>query len=186
MTGETLDTSSAAVQGRMGPRRSTPGWESQLLAELTSRPGTLAPCSGRRCRPAGPAATSMAARAHPREIPSATAGKGTRAGAAARTRRSAPTTCGIGRLVDRAGLLVVRGRSQSPHRPGAVFVVPRSMPTTIAGHAGLSLELGAVVNQWKRRIGGVKRISTSAGERTEESSRAAGRTGRWTDRTRQP
>src|SRR5271157_1889023 len=29
-------------------------------------------------------------------------------------------------------------------------------------------------------------ISTSAGERTEESSRVAGRTGRWTDRTRQP
>ena len=37
-------TSAGAPHGRMGAERSTPAWQSQLLADATSRPGTRAPC----------------------------------------------------------------------------------------------------------------------------------------------
>ncbi len=40
-TGETRATSGPLPQGRMGAWRSTPVWISQLLADVTTRPGTL-------------------------------------------------------------------------------------------------------------------------------------------------
>src|SRR5207237_7572791 len=92
----TLATSAAAVQGKIGLRRSTPECESQLLAELTSLPGTFAPCSRAKIptnRPAGdfhggsipPEGNSLAAVRYRND---------------GRTDSSAtsltPTTCGIG------------------------------------------------------------------------------------------
>ena len=44
-TGEIRGTSGAAPGGKSCPRRSTPGWDSQLYAEETRRPGTTAPRS---------------------------------------------------------------------------------------------------------------------------------------------
>ena len=57
--GEMRATSSGAPQGRMGALRSTPGWESQLLALATRRAGTLAP-SSRAQRPVMAGASSLA------------------------------------------------------------------------------------------------------------------------------
>ena len=42
-TGDTLGTSLSDPHGKMRARRSTLAWQSQLLAEETSRPGILAP-----------------------------------------------------------------------------------------------------------------------------------------------
>ena len=60
-TGETRATSCGAPQGRMGAVRSTPGWDNQLLALSTSRPGTAAPRS-RAQRPRVAGVSSVASR----------------------------------------------------------------------------------------------------------------------------
>ena len=44
-TGESRGTSGVAPHGKMAAVRSTEGWQSQLFAEATCRPGTCAPRS---------------------------------------------------------------------------------------------------------------------------------------------
>ena len=91
-------TSSAAVQGRIGARRSTPGVREPALGRADQPARDLGPVLAREDAHArDPAATSRAGRAPRPGTPWRPAGTGTTAGAAARATSLTPTTCGIGR-----------------------------------------------------------------------------------------
>ena len=131
-TGETLATPSAAVQGKMLLRRSTPGVGKPALGRADQPAWHLGSVLAREGSDARDrAATSRAGRARPRETPWTRAGKERRAEAIARRRRLRPRPGGS--AVSRSGWGLPR-----PLRPSrrlaayarAVLVVPRSMPTT--------------------------------------------------------
>ena len=147
------------------------------MAELTSRPGTFAPCSRANVptnRPGGdfqgrsvaPGGNSLAA------------GRYRNDGRTGRSPTSfTPTTCGIANARIGAGA--------SARRLAGVGVGQRAVgrsqvdPDDVTGH-------GQLLGEIRPDVRSAQGISTSAGERTEESSFEAGRAGSCTALARQP